>query len=77
MEQQRCAWGSCLLPGLLRAWLQQPGRGPALEFQGALKLFFADSGAQQDALTTIDAVASWTKRMLAFGAGLGREYIGS
>jgi len=59
----------------LRAWLREPGTGPTLEFDAALKLFFADSGTQDDALATIESVLAWADGMLAFGAALGREYV--
>lgn len=34
----------------LQGWLAQPGQGPSLEFEGAIKLFFADLGCRDDAL---------------------------
>ena len=59
----------------LHAWLHEPGEGPVMEFPGAIKLFFADSGTRPDVLETIDSVVAWAERMLAFGAALGREYV--
>jgi PadR family transcriptional regulator, regulatory protein AphA len=57
----------------LRAWLRQPGAGPALEFEGALKLFFADQGTKHDALATVHAIEQWATDMRATGAAIARE----
>lgn len=61
----------------LRDWLARPGSGPALEFEGAIKLFFADLGSQDDALATIDEIRAWAQRMGDFGAALSDEYVAS
>ena len=37
----------------LAAWLAEPGDGPVLEFDGLVKLMFADHGSRADALETI------------------------
>ena len=58
----------------LRSWLGQPGAGPALEFEGGLKLFFADQGTKADAFATIDAIEQWAQEVRATGAALAREY---
>ena len=59
----------------LQQWLHEPGKGPAVEFEGAIKLFFADSGTQPDAIATLDSVLAWAERMFAFGAAIGHEYV--
>lgn len=43
----------------LAAWLAEPGDGPALEFEGLVKLIFADSGTRDDALATIARAREW------------------
>ena len=43
----------------LARWLKEPGDGPVLEFEGLLKLFFADNGTQRDALGSIAAIREW------------------
>ncbi|MFC5731027.1 MULTISPECIES: PadR family transcriptional regulator [Nocardioides] len=43
----------------LAAWLADPGDGPALEFEGLVKLMFADHGRRTDALATISQVREW------------------
>ena len=58
----------------LRSWLGQPGAGPALEFEGGLKLFFADRGTKGDTWATIEAIERWAREMRATGMALAREY---
>jgi DNA-binding PadR family transcriptional regulator len=58
----------------LRSWLRQAGAGPALEFEGGLKLFFADQGTKDDALATIEAIEQWASSLRATGMALAHEY---
>ncbi len=37
----------------LATWLETPGDGPALEFEGLVKLLFAEYGTREDALASI------------------------
>jgi PadR family transcriptional regulator AphA len=59
----------------LKAWLHRPGRGPDLEFEGAIKLFFADLGTREDALATVEEISRWAADMATFGAALADEYL--
>jgi PadR family transcriptional regulator, regulatory protein AphA len=59
----------------LAEWLSVPGAGPALEFEGLLKLFFADHGTRADALATIDAIDAWATEQLAVFASAAEEYV--
>jgi PadR family transcriptional regulator, regulatory protein AphA len=43
----------------LRAWLAEPGDGPALEFEGLVKLIFADLGTRDAALASIARARQW------------------
>lgn len=43
----------------LAAWLAEPGTGPTLEFEGLVKLIFAEHGTRQDALASIARVRDW------------------
>lgn len=43
----------------LARWLQEPGAGPVLEFEGLLKVIFAENGRRDDALATLAAVRAW------------------
>ena len=64
----------------LAAWLARPGDGPALEFEGLVKLMFADHGSRADALETIARAKAWAVEMNTdniaaaerFAAGEGR-----
>ena len=57
----------------LRGWLRRAGAGPALEFEGALKLFFADQGTKRDALATVDMIERWAAEVHATGEAIARE----
>ena len=43
----------------LAAWLAEPGEGPTLEFEGMVKLLFADHGTRADALASIARARAW------------------
>jgi DNA-binding PadR family transcriptional regulator len=43
----------------LARWLQDPGAGPVLEFEGLLKVIFAENGRREDALASLAAVREW------------------
>jgi PadR family transcriptional regulator AphA len=49
----------------LAAWLAEPGDGPVLEFDGLVKLMFADHGSRADALGTIARARAWAVEMNA------------
>jgi PadR family transcriptional regulator, regulatory protein AphA len=40
----------------LRDWLHEPPEPPSVEFEGMVKVFFADGGTKADLLATIDAI---------------------
>ena len=64
----------------LAAWLAEPGDGPVLEFEGLVKLMFAEHGSRADALATIARAVAWAAEMNAdniaaaerFAEGKGR-----
>jgi DNA-binding PadR family transcriptional regulator len=64
----------------LATWLSQPGKGPMLEFEGLVKLMFAEHGSRAHALETITQAKAWAVEMNAeniaaaerFAAGAGR-----
>jgi PadR family transcriptional regulator AphA len=43
----------------LTAWLAEPGEGPSLEFEGLVKLMFADHGTRDAALASIARARQW------------------
>lgn len=59
----------------LAAWLQEPGDGPALEFEQLLKIHFADSGTKADILTNLDGTRAWLLEQNAEHLAAGRAYL--
>jgi DNA-binding PadR family transcriptional regulator len=58
----------------LRAWLAVPGQGPMLEFDGLLRLFFAEHGTRDEALATIAAIRAWATARDAVNVEFARLY---
>lgn len=58
----------------LRQWLKTPGGRPALEFEAAVKLLFADLADRNDALATLGEVRTWADGIQHFGATIGQEF---
>ena len=58
----------------LATWLADPGDGPALEFEGLVKLVFADHGTRDDALATIARAREWAVEMNAGNLEAGARF---
>lgn len=58
----------------LAAWLADPGKGPLLEFEGLVKLMFADHGSRADALATIARAKAWAVEMNAGSIAAGERF---
>jgi PadR family transcriptional regulator AphA len=58
----------------LAAWLAEPGDGPALEFEGLVKLMFAEHGSRADALETIARARAWAVEMNAANIAAGARF---
>jgi PadR family transcriptional regulator, regulatory protein AphA len=58
----------------LAAWLRVPGDGPVLEFEGLLKVIFAEHGSRSDALATLAAARAWAVERNAGNLAAGRQY---
>jgi DNA-binding PadR family transcriptional regulator len=58
----------------LAAWLAEPGAGPVLEFEGLLKLFFAEHGTRDDALASIAAARAWALERNEANLAVARVY---
>ena len=56
-------------------WLAQPGGGPTLEFEGMLKVAFADLGTRDDLLARLTDIAEDAELRLALGAEVARRYL--
>jgi DNA-binding PadR family transcriptional regulator len=59
----------------LQAWLSLPGAGPVLEFEGLLKVVFAEHGSKEQLLTNLRAIRAEAESILQFGARLAHEYL--
>lgn len=59
----------------LATWLAVPGGGPVLEFEGLLKVFFAEHGTRQDLLATLAATREWAEQRAADDARIARGYL--
>lgn len=60
----------------LAAWLAEPGDGPALEFEGLVKLMFAEHGSRADALETIARARAWAVEMNTANIAAGERFAG-
>src|SRR5262249_48215456 len=58
----------------LAAWVERPGAGPLLSFEGLLKVTYADFGSKKAALAQLRAIAEDASRTIALGEMLGRAY---
>lgn len=58
----------------LAAWLAEPGDGPALEFEGLVKLLFTEHGSRDDALETIARARDWAVEMNAGNIAAGERF---
>lgn len=60
----------------LRSWLDEPGQAPVVEFEGLVKVLFAEQGSKDQALRTIRAVRDEARRTrdehVALAADLAR-----
>lgn len=59
----------------LRGWLEQPGGLPVLEFEGLLKVLFADHGSRDDLVATLSSLRQQAAERMSTGAALAEEYL--
>ncbi|HSF03366.1 MAG TPA: PadR family transcriptional regulator, partial [Solirubrobacterales bacterium] len=59
----------------LADWLKEPGGGPTLEFEGLLKVIFADHGNREDALATLARVGAWARERNEQNLGAALAYL--
>jgi DNA-binding PadR family transcriptional regulator len=59
----------------LGTWLGAPGAGPTLEFEGFLKLFFAEHGDRDSALATLERIVAWCEDSHTRAAIIARGYL--
>ena len=56
-------------------WVPQPGAGPVLEFEGLVKLFYAEHGTKEDVLATLHRVREWSDEQQRDSVGIPRGYL--
>ena len=56
-------------------WVPQPGAGPVVEFEGLVKLFYAEHGSRDDVLATLAEAQRWVDQQHHDRAGLSRAYL--
>jgi PadR family transcriptional regulator, regulatory protein AphA len=59
----------------LRAWIPTPGAGPVVEFEGLIKVFFAEHGTKADLLATLTRTDEWLDAFYASAAGISQAYL--
>jgi PadR family transcriptional regulator AphA len=59
----------------LAAWLQEPGEGPALEFEQLVKIHFADGGTKADIVANLEATRAWVLAQNEENLAAGRAYL--
>lgn len=59
----------------LAAWIPTPSEGPELEFEGLLKVFFAEHGSRDDLLGTLASVRTWAVERARLGVEISRGYL--
>jgi DNA-binding PadR family transcriptional regulator len=56
-------------------WVPEPGAGPVLEFEGLVKLFYAEHGTKADVLATLERVGEWVDQENRDSVGISRGYL--
>ena len=59
----------------LADWMAEPAAGPSLEFEGLLKVSFAEHGTRDDALAHLAAVRAWAVERNEENLATGRAYL--
>src|SRR5262245_51015767 len=56
-------------------WVQEPGDGPALEFEQLVKISFCDSGSKADILANLEATRAWVLEQNEENLVVARAYL--
>ena len=59
----------------LAAWTPIPSAPPQLEFEGLLKVFFAEHGSKEDLLATLRGLRPWLVQRAALGVHINEAYL--
>ena len=57
----------------LRRWLAEPGKGPLVEFEGLVKVLFAEQAGKDDLLATLASIREDAERAREHHAELGSD----
>ena len=55
--------------------MPQPSAGPVIEFEGLVRVFFAEHGTKADVLAAVGAAHAWVDRRYEEGQGISRSYL--
>jgi len=61
----------------LQAWLAQPSAPPDLEFEGLLRVLYADQADREALVATLEGIVEHARARLAIGNALARQYVES
>lgn len=56
-------------------WMPGPSTGPVFEFEGLVRIFFAEHGTKRDVLGAIEAARRWVDQRYDESGGISRSYI--
>jgi hypothetical protein len=59
----------------IRGWMGTPPAPPALEWEGLVRVFFAENGTKADLLSTLEAIQDWSRARLREHRDVARTYL--
>lgn len=59
----------------LSAWMPGPSSGPVIEYEGLVRIFFAEHGTKADVLAAIDAARTWVDQRYVDSGDISRSYL--
>lgn len=60
---------------VLEAWIPETSPGPVIEFEGLVRVFFAEHGTKADVLAAIDAAHDWVRQRYDESQGISESYL--
>lgn len=59
----------------LSSWMPRPSAAPVIEFEGLVRIFFAEHGTKSDVLTAIEAAHEWVNQRYVDSGGISQSYL--
>jgi PadR family transcriptional regulator AphA len=59
----------------LSAWMPNPSSGPVIEFEGLVRVFFAEHGTKADVLAAIESARAWVDQRYEDSGDISRSYL--